>query len=88
MLVHYLDAVGSVSFHSLTARLLSVSGSRHFEATPGGDSDDSDDLDEGVEESASPQQRNTRLPVRKRIVKPSPVPQDTTVKLWDFAHLS
>ncbi|KAF7800189.1 hypothetical protein EIP86_011436 [Pleurotus ostreatoroseus] len=82
------DAVGSVSFHSLAARLLSVSGSRHFEATPSGNSDDSDVSDEGNEEPANTQMGHTTLSVRKRTAKPSPVPRDTTVKLWDFAHPS
>ncbi|KAJ7474877.1 WD40-repeat-containing domain protein [Mycena latifolia] len=69
------DAIGSVSFHPTKPQLLSVSGSRHFhQRTDDSGSDSSGDEADG----------DVQTSVRRRAARPTPVPLDASVKLWDF----
>ncbi|KAI5999947.1 hypothetical protein EDD15DRAFT_2235658 [Pisolithus albus] len=90
------DAVGSVSFHPLQPVLLSVSGSRHFDAvaTPDisstgsegsayPDSDSAVTSDEGDGEGEQHWQRPRGVIERPR-ARPQPTVRDALVKLWDL----
>jgi len=68
------DAIGSVGFHPLRPLLLSVSGSRHFDAASADDSDnDSTSEDEsGLVHMKLPRQVSF------------PFSKDNSAKLWDF----
>ncbi|KAJ7763191.1 WD40-repeat-containing domain protein [Mycena maculata] len=66
------DAIGGVTFHPTAQALLSVSGSRHFRESG---SDSSDDGDDGDGEGEV---------VRRGAARPTPVPIDASIKLWDF----
>ncbi|KAI9058651.1 hypothetical protein FKP32DRAFT_1581045 [Trametes sanguinea] len=84
------DAVGSVAFHPLRPLLLSVSGSRHFDASTSGqrsEESSSDSDDEIIELEASDanaaKPRNTMSSVTIPRKRPQPVTLDASVKLWD-----
>lgn len=90
------DAVGSVTFHPLQPVLLSVSGSRHFDAvaTPNisstgsegsaySDSDSALTSDEGDGKRAQHCQRPHGVIERPRS-RPQPTVRDASVKLWDL----
>lgn len=71
-----LDAVGSVCFHPLEARILSVAGSRHWPedvADEGSASDGSDEEDNDRDDPDGRRQRRT----------PNVVSFDSSVVLWD-----
>ncbi|KAF8655612.1 hypothetical protein AX16_002994 [Volvariella volvacea WC 439] len=94
------DAVGSVSFHPLTATLLSVSGSRHFDLD-----DDDSDSDSNPDTESDPEDlecisRNHRgrddgsdkvEEIKQAKVVHSiekglrPTAIDSSIKLWDFS---
>ncbi|KAI5980509.1 hypothetical protein EDD15DRAFT_2350907 [Pisolithus albus] len=79
------DAVGSVSFHPLQPVLLSVSGSRHFDARGHAypDSDSAVTSDEGDGEEEQHWQRPRGVIERPR-TRPQPTVRDALVKLWDL----
>ncbi|KAJ7438115.1 WD40-repeat-containing domain protein [Mycena galericulata] len=72
----HTDAIGSVSFHPTTPSILSVSGSRHFH-TPT-DEDSESDSPEGDTDNVE------GVNVRRRVARPTPVPLDPSIRLWDF----
>ncbi|KAF8550970.1 hypothetical protein OG21DRAFT_1418815 [Imleria badia] len=77
----HCDAVGAVAFHPLEPRLLSVSGSRHFDevaltaSSTGGSDSDSESSDESTE--------NVDM-VRRLKERPQPSVRDASTKMWDF----
>lgn len=76
-----------MAFHPLRPTLLSVSGSRHFEASEEEDVESEDDSDsdsgdgegEEVADSTTSAARNVRRCQRRQ-----PTTRDASVKLWDF----
>lgn len=90
----HADAIGSVTFHPLLPVLLSVSGSRHFdaEASPhvsftgseGNAHSDSDSAsDSGEGEGAHCWQRPCGV-IERRRARPQPTVRDASIKLWDL----
>ncbi|KAI8996250.1 WD40-repeat-containing domain protein [Trametes punicea] len=88
------DAVGSVAFHPVRPLLLSVSGSRHFDAaTPmsgqptdssSSDSDGNDILEtEGGDANSAKLRKLTAISMPRR--RPQPIALDASIKLWDFS---
>ncbi|KAI6102781.1 hypothetical protein F5141DRAFT_1008256 [Pisolithus sp. B1] len=78
------DAIGSATFHPLKPVLLSVSGSRHFDAGSAySDLDSALNSDEGEREGAQHWQRPRGVIVRPR-ARPQPTVCDASIKLWDF----
>ncbi|KAJ7708212.1 WD40-repeat-containing domain protein [Mycena rosella] len=81
------DAIGAVAFHPTKAQLLSVSGSRHFQPPADGsgsdseDDDDPDPEDDGGEGSVRVRESTG---VQRAAARPTPVPRDASVKVWDF----
>ncbi|KAA1476466.1 WD40 repeat-like protein [Dentipellis sp. KUC8613] len=85
------DAVGSVAFHPLRPLLLSGSGSRHFSL-----GDDDEDPSErrdvlhdsnpssGEDSDASGDEGRKDIFVKRRLRRPEPHVQDSSVELWDF----
>ncbi|KAI6098887.1 hypothetical protein EDD16DRAFT_1498137 [Pisolithus croceorrhizus] len=90
------DAIGSATFHPLKPVLLSISGSRHFDAVASpnisftgsegnaySDSDSDLNSDEGEREGAQHWQRPSGVIVRPR-ARPQPTVRDASIKLWDL----
>jgi hypothetical protein len=72
-----IDAVGSVDFHLLKPVMLSVSGSRHWDAVPDDVEDSSDSEDDSDHSSAAnPPNHSTSKLTR------GPTAHDATIKLW------
>ncbi|KAI0659486.1 WD40-repeat-containing domain protein [Cubamyces menziesii] len=87
------DAVGSVAFHPIQPLLLSVSGSRNFDASSGdvSESSSSSSDDEPVEVAdagASSEKLRRPSPVTISRKRPQPIALDASVKLWDFSPRS
>ncbi|KAJ7147573.1 WD40-repeat-containing domain protein [Mycena crocata] len=70
------DAIGSVTFHPTKPALLSVSGSRHFGACAEESETDSDSSNDDDQEVVKQ--------VRRLAARPTPIPLDPSIKLWDF----
>ncbi|KAJ7171274.1 WD40-repeat-containing domain protein [Mycena filopes] len=79
------DAIGGVAFHPARAALLSASGSRHFHTHEDGGVDSSDDEEEEEEEAADGVVgEGERRSVRRAATRPTPVPLDASLKVWEF----
>jgi hypothetical protein len=72
-----VDAIGSVDFHPLKPVMLSVSGSRHWDAVSDDVADSSDSEDDSDHSSAAnPPNHSTSKLTR------GPTAHDATIKLW------
>ncbi|KAJ7158129.1 WD40-repeat-containing domain protein [Mycena filopes] len=72
------DAIGGVAFHPARAALLSASG----EDGEADSSDDDDEEEEDEEEAGGGAER--RSGVRRAAARPTPVPLDASLKVWEF----
>ncbi|KAJ7042201.1 WD40-repeat-containing domain protein [Mycena alexandri] len=78
------DAIGGVSFHPIRSALLSNSGSRHFETHAEQDSSSGEDSDEASDANVGTGPRSIRRPA----TRPTPIPLDASMKLWEFGSLA
>ncbi|KAJ7823071.1 WD40-repeat-containing domain protein [Mycena olivaceomarginata] len=78
------DAIGGVSFHPTRACLLSVSGSRHFHTREEEDSDSDSSSDDDLEDRDNEEEERVVRSVRRPAAPQTPVPLDSSMKLWDF----
>ncbi|PCH43277.1 hypothetical protein WOLCODRAFT_103329 [Wolfiporia cocos MD-104 SS10] len=88
------DAVGSVAFHPLRPCLLSVSGSRHFDAryenmaqdgdpvSSSSDSEDDDGDGSASQDAIATGRRDSLVKINR--AHPQPVAFDASVKVWNF----
>ncbi|KAJ7606638.1 WD40-repeat-containing domain protein [Roridomyces roridus] len=74
------DALGSVSFHPTKPTLLSVSGSRHFHT----DEDEESSSEDGEDEEDDQGQSGKAAVIRRSVARPTPVPLDASIRVWDF----
>jgi telomerase Cajal body protein 1 len=75
------DAVGSVDFHSLRPVLLSVSGSRHWDAVVASENLSSGSDGEAVSDSDSEESSPSGSLIQ---TVRGPAPRDATIKFWSF----
>ncbi|KAJ7143861.1 WD40-repeat-containing domain protein [Mycena epipterygia] len=74
------DAIGGVAFHPARPALLSVSGARHWDLRARASSDADSDSSSSDEDDDG----EVRESVRRLAARPTPVPLDASVKVWDF----
>ncbi|KAG9308106.1 hypothetical protein JVU11DRAFT_12538 [Chiua virens] len=75
------DSVGAVAFHPLEAKLLSISGSRHFDDLA---VESSIVVDSESDSDSSDEARENVVTARKMRECPQPSVRDASIKIWDF----
>ncbi|KAK7052613.1 Telomerase Cajal body protein 1 [Favolaschia claudopus] len=78
------DAIGSVAFHPTQAKVLSVSGSRHFHTEEMESSESSSEEEEGENDDEGGATGSKSRNVRRSAARPFPVPLDSSIKVWNL----